>query len=136
MLTLSQEPLDDTKLRKELFNPSAGALVVFEGTVRARTHDRDVVRLEYEGAEPLAQNEFSKIVDEARAQFEFIEARCAHRVGILRPGEVAVWIGVTSAHRSAAFAACKYLIDEVKKRLPIWKKEHYADGASAWINAP
>ena len=115
MLTLSKEPLDDTALRKALFNPQAGALVVFEGTVRDSNAGREVRQLEYEGTAKLAENEFEKIVTEARAQFEFLEARCVHRVGILNPGDVAVWIGVTSAHRSAAFAACKYLIDELKK---------------------
>lgn len=136
MLRLSPESIDDAVLRKSMADPGAGALVVFEGTVRLRNAGREVKRLEYEGTEELACNEFARIVAEARAQFEFLDAKCVHRVGLLQPGEVAVWVGVTSAHRSAAFAACKYLIDEVKKRLPIWKKEHYADGQSEWIHSP
>ncbi len=134
MLKLSSTPLDVAALRRELHNPEAGALVVFEGSVRTKNAGRDVQRLEYEGAEELARNEFGKIVEEARSQFEFIEARCVHRVGLLTPGETAIWIGVTSAHRAAAFAVCKYLIDELKKRLPIWKKEFYENGASEWIH--
>lgn len=136
MLRLSATPLDPRELAAKLQDQRTGALVTFEGRVRDLNQGRDVVRLEYEGTEPLAKKEFEKIVAEARAQFEFTDAFCSHRVGILGPGDIAVWIGVTSVHRSAAFAASKYLIDELKKRLPIWKKEHYADGASEWINSP
>ena len=75
-----------------------------------------------------------KVLAEAQARFPFLEARCVHRVGLLEIGECAVWIGVAAKHRDEAFKACRYIIDEIKVRLPIWKKEHYADGDSGWVN--
>lgn len=73
-------------------------------------------------------------MDEARAKFAVLSAGCVHRIGRLAVGELAVWIGVTAEHRDAAFDACRYIIDELKTRVPIWKKEHYASGAPEWIN--
>lgn len=136
MFTLEQTPLDAAALRAELVTQAAGALVVFEGWVRDHNHGRTVIRLDYEGAEQLAAREFSVIAEEAKSTFGVLALRCAHRVGSLQPGEAAVWVGVISAHRGAAFDACRYVIDELKKRLPVWKKEFYADGDSGWINAP
>ena len=136
MFSLSSKPLDGIDLAAELKNTAAGALVVFEGAVRTQNNGRDVIKLEYEAEEAIAKNEFGKIIKEAREQFDFIDAKCVHRVGVLEPGQVAVWVGVVSVHRSAAFAVCKYLIDELKKRLPIWKKEFYREGDSGWIHAP
>lgn len=136
MFSLHHTPLDAAALRADLLQRAAGALVVFEGWVRDHNHGRTVIRLDYEGAEQLAAREFSVIAEEAKATFGVLALRCAHRVGSLTPGEVAVWVGVISAHRGAAFDACRYVIDELKKRLPVWKKEFYADGDSGWINAP
>ena len=136
MFTLHTTPLDAAALRADLLTQAAGALVVFEGWVRDHSHGRAVIRLEYEGAEILAAREFALIADEAKTNFGVLALRCAHRVGVLQPGEAAVWVGVISAHRGAAFEACRYVIDELKKRLPVWKKEFYADGDSGWINAP
>jgi molybdopterin synthase catalytic subunit len=136
MFTLTDQTLDATALRADLLTQAAGALVVFEGWVRDHSHGRVVIRLDYEGAEVLAAREFSVIAEEARTKFGVLALRCAHRVGSLQPGEAAVWVGVISAHRSAAFDGCRYVIDELKKRLPVWKKEFYAEGDSGWINAP
>lgn len=136
MFRLSTEPLDYALLRREVLEPDGGALVVFEGTVRNHNQGRAVTQLEYEGAEALAAKEFLRLEAEVREQFDFLKVLCVHRVGRLAPGDTAVWIGVTSVHRSAAFAACQFVIHELKKRLPIWKKEYYADGDSGWINAP
>ncbi len=136
MFRLSPQPLDPAQLRRELVEPEGGALVVFEGVVRNHNQGRAVTRLDYEGAEALAIREFDRIEREVREQFDFLKVLCVHRVGQLAAGDIAVWIGVTSVHRSAAFAACQFVINELKKRLPIWKKEHYAEGDSGWINAP
>ena len=136
MFRLSAAPLDPAGLRRELIDPAGGALAMFEGTVRNQNQGRAVTRLEYEGAETMAQKEFARIEADVREQFDFLRVLCVHRVGSLQPGESAVWVGVTAIHRSAAFAACQYVLDEVKKRLPVWKKEHYAEGDSGWINAP
>ena len=73
-------------------------------------------------------------LDEARRKFAIVDAICIHRVGTLEIGDIAVWVGVTAAHRGAAFDACRYIIDEVKARVPIWKKEHYTGGDSGWVN--
>lgn len=90
--------------------------------------------LEYETHAAIAVSEGEAVIAEARERFEIIEARCVHRVGRLAIGECAVWVGVSAGHRGAAFDACRYIIDEIKHRLPIWKKEHYRKGASAWVN--
>lgn len=136
MFELTNNPIDQEQMRRGIVSPEGGALVEFAGTVRNSNRDRAVTALEYEGAEVLARKEFDKIETEARASFSILRLNCVHRTGRLAPGETAVWIGVTALHRDAAFAACQFAINQLKKRLPIWKKEHYADGDSGWINAP
>ena len=82
----------------------------------------------------LANKEGERIVKEAIERFGVLKAACVHRVGSLAIGDIAVWVGVSSKHRAEAFAACRYIIDEVKHRVPIWKKEHYVNGDSGWVN--
>jgi molybdopterin synthase catalytic subunit len=130
---LRAQPIDGEALRRELQAHAAGGFVVFEGWVRERHQGRAVLRLDYQAYDALATKEGEAIVAEARARFDVLDLRCEHRVGTLELGEVAVWIGVAAAHRDAAFAACRYAIDEIKRRVPIWKREHYADGDSGWI---
>jgi molybdopterin synthase catalytic subunit len=134
VIEVSAAPIDTAALQLSLQNAAAGGLCVFEGWVRNENEGHVVERLEYEAHEPLVIVEGEKVLEEARQKFSFLEARCVHRVGVLEIGECAVWIGVASAHRDEAFRACRYIIDEIKLRLPIWKKEHYADGDSGWIN--
>jgi molybdopterin synthase catalytic subunit len=134
MFTLSADPLDAAALQRELADPRAGACVTFEGWVRDHNGGRSVRALDYEAFAGLAEREGTRIVAEARAKFDVLAIRCVHRVGALQIGDLAVWVGVASAHRGAAFDACRYVIDEAKARVPIWKKEHYTDGASQWIN--
>ena len=134
MFKLSKKPLNEQMLKTNLNKSGSGASVCFEGIVRDHNEDRPVLALEYEAYEALAVLEAGLIFEEASRKFQIRSAVCCHRVGYLRVGETAVWIGVTSAHRDTAFKACRYIIDELKKRLPIWKKEHYADGNSGWIN--
>jgi len=136
MFTLTAEPIAGEALKERLSRQDAGAVVIFEGRVRNQNLGRAVHKLEYEGAPEIAANEFAKIENEAHSRFAIIELVCAHRTGTLQVNDVSVWIGVIAPHRDAAFRACRYAIDELKKRLPIWKKEHYADGDSGWINAP
>lgn len=131
---ISSEPIDAAVLARELANSGAGACVTFEGWVRDRNEGRAVRRLDYQAYAALAQNEGERILAEVRGRFAIVSARCAHRVGSLAIGELAVWVGVSAGHRDAAFAACRYVIDEVKKRVPIWKNEHYADGESGWLH--
>jgi molybdopterin synthase catalytic subunit len=102
--------------------------------VRNHNEGQPVLRLEYEAFAELAIKEGQQIIDEALQRFAITGAACVHRVGLLEIGDMAVWVGVAAAHRGAAFDACRYIIDEVKQRVPIWKKEHYASGDSGWIN--
>lgn len=132
--SFSRAALVPAALARALGDESCGALVTFEGWVRNHSEGRSVVRLEYEGYERLAAKEGERIVAEAHGKFEIAHASCVHRLGTLALGELAVWVGVSAQHRSEAFQACRYIIDEVKDRVPIWKKEFYAGGDSGWIN--
>ena len=133
MFRLSPGPLDPDALRRELLDPQAGGYVSFEGRVRSRNEGREVRSLEYEAYGELAEKEGARVLAEARSRFAVLSVAAVHRVGHLRLGELAVWVGVTAEHRGAAFDACRYVIDELKKRVPIWKKEHYATGEAAWM---
>lgn len=130
----SQAPIDPASLRATLGDPACGGYAAFEGWVRNHNEGRRVTRLEYEAFEPLAIKEGERIIAEAMARFGVERAACVHRVGDLAIGELAVWVGVSARHRDEAFRACRYIIDEVKHRVPIWKKEHYENGDSGWVN--
>jgi adenylyltransferase/sulfurtransferase len=132
--TLSSTALDIAKLQQSLRDPAAGGYAAFEGWVRNHNEGQQVTRLEYEAFEVLALKEAERIIDEAVKKFGVLRAMCIHRIGSLEIGDIAVWVGVSSAHRDEAFKACRYIIDEVKHRLPIWKKEHYVNGDSGWVN--
>lgn len=134
MFTLINKPLDAASLKQGLARPDAGACVTFEGWVRDHNEGQRVTRLEYEAYETVAGKEGATIVNEARQRFDVYDVHCTHRVGTLEIGELAVWVGVTAAHRDDAFRAARYVIDEVKARVPIWKKEHYVAGDSGWVN--
>lgn len=134
MLEMTRAAIRPDELRCRLADPAAGAYAAFEGWIRNENEGHAVVRLEYEAYEPLAVKEGARIIAEAKSRFHIGNALCVHRTGLLEIGECAVWVGVSSPHRDEAFAACRYIIDEVKVRLPIWKKEHYADGHSGWVN--
>ena len=131
---ISGEALDIGALAASLTDRAAGALASFEGWVRDHNDGRQVDGLDYEIFEPLALAEGAAILDEAQRKFNVLGIRAVHRYGMLAIGDCAVWVGVVSAHRDEAFRACRYVIDEVKHRLPIWKKEHYRDGTAEWVN--
>ena len=118
---------------REMENHAAGAYTSLEGWVRNHNEGKDVASLEYEAYPDLALKEGCRILAEALEKFDIIDSRCIHRTGHLQIGEIAVWVGTTAKHREEAFTACRYIIDEVKSRVPIWKKEHYADGDSGWV---
>ena len=130
----TRSAIDVAAARLELEDLGAGGYVSFEGWVRNENEGREVTRLEYEAFEELALKEGERILAEVSARLPIKHALCIHRVGELGLGDMAVWVGVSSAHRGAAFAACRAVIDEVKHRVPIWKKEHYRNGDSAWVN--
>ena len=114
-------------------NNGIGARSVFEGTVRNVNDGLEVKKLEYECYESLAIKEGDQILNEAIEKFDLIDAFCIHRVGTLEIGETAVIVLATSGHRDQSFKGCRYIIDEVKCRVPIWKKEHYEYGESEWL---
>lgn len=111
----------------------AGGIVTFEGRVRNSNHGRKVSHLEYEAFKEMAEIEGNKIIKEAFEKFDILDATCTHRTGVLQIKDLAVWIAVYSKHREAAFRACEYIIDQVKIRVPIWKKENYVDGKTDWV---
>ncbi|NCF52195.1 molybdenum cofactor biosynthesis protein MoaE [Gammaproteobacteria bacterium] len=134
MITLTTAEIRPDELRRQLFDPAAGAYCGFEGWIRNRNEGQNVLRLEYEAYEPLVLSEGEAVIEEARLQFPHLHAHCVHRTGLLEIGDCAVWVGVSSPHRDEAFSACRYIIDHLKVRLPIWKKEYYEDGHSGWVN--
>ena len=134
MFEISAAPIEVARLQAALGDVRAGACVTFEGWVRNHNEGQPVQSLEYEAYQPLAEAEGARILAEARERFALVGAVAVHRVGHLALGDLAVWVGVTAGHRGPAFEACRYIIDEAKARLPIWKKEHYVSGATTWIN--
>lgn len=134
MFRFAPGSIDTEAARRELQEPGAGGYASFEGWVRDHNEGQEVTRLEYEAFQELAMKEGDRIVAEALRRYPVKHALCIHRIGSLRVGEMAVWVGVSSAHRGEAFDACRFIIDEVKHRLPIWKKEHYRSGNSGWVN--
>lgn len=132
--SFARAALDPRALIRQLADESCGALVTFEGRVRNHNDGRGVLRLEYEGYEALAVKEGGRIMEEALQRFDIVRALCVHRLGALELGDLAVWVGIGAHHRGTAFEACRYIIDEVKDRVPIWKKEFYAEGDSGWVN--
>lgn len=131
---LSETAFDPAATREWLMRDEAGAYASFEGWVRDHHGGRAVAGLRYESYALLAEREGEKILAEAMENFAIVEARCVHRVGELGVGELAVWVGVSAAHRDAAFAACRYIIDETKSRVPIWKHERYVEGDAGWLH--
>lgn len=134
MFFLTASSIDKTSLQQRITNRCIGAVVTFEGKVRNTNERKNVVALEYEAYEPLAIKEANVIIEEAKEQFPIFDVVAAHRTGRLDVGDVAVIIVVSATHRRAAFSACQYVIDEIKKRLSIWKNEYYLDGTSAWVS--
>jgi molybdopterin synthase catalytic subunit len=124
-----REPIDLQKIRKSLEHPEDGATLFFEGVVRNNTRGRRTQYLDYEAYESMAINEMERLSQAALENFKVRDVCLIHRLGRLEIGETSVLIGVSSAHRSAAFEACRWLIDTLKKTVPIWKKEYFEDGA-------
>lgn len=131
---LADSAIDADALRGALESMAVGAVVCFEGRVRDHNDGRAVNGLSYQAYAALAEAEGQRIVAEALARFPIERAVCVHRVGDLALGELAVWAGVAAGHRAAAFDACRYIVDQVKARVPIWKREHYREGESAWLH--
>ena len=133
-MEITNKPIDKKEFYAALDNPTAGAVVGFEGLVRNHNEGLSVDALEYEVFASMALNEGKKILSEALEQFNISEIKATHREGRLNIGEAAVIVAAASSHRDAAFKACRYVIDEIKHRLPIWKKEHYTNQPAEWVD--
>lgn len=131
---ITAEPIVPEQLRARLADLSCGGYVSFEGWVRDHNEGQQVVRLAYEVHAPIAITEGQRVLREAQEKFGISQAFGIHREGELALGDCAVFVAVSSPHRGEAFEACRFIIDEVKQRLPIWKKEYYDNGNSGWVN--
>lgn len=133
LFTISDHPIQASPLIDQLRCGEAGALATFAGWVRNHNNGKAVQSLEYQVYEALAIKEGLKIIQEAKTKFTLHQAIAVHRSGHLEVGETAVWVGTVASHRQAAFAGTQYLIDQIKVRLPIWKKEFYLDHPAHWV---
>ncbi|MEO5826433.1 MAG: molybdenum cofactor biosynthesis protein MoaE [Gemmatimonadales bacterium] len=133
MAALTTEPIDQTALGALVLRPGYGAVTSFVGHVRNHHGGRSVDRLCYSAYHQMAERECAAIAEEAMTRWEVVVA-VRHRLGDLVVGDIAVAVAIGSAHRAEGFAACRFVIEEVKRRVPIWKHEHYADGTSAWVD--
>lgn len=132
MILLQREPLDPGAIAGTVRDPAAGGIDVFIGTVRSERSGREVIALEFEAYESMALREMQAIAAEAAQRWMLVKTAVVHALGRRERGEPVVVIAVSAPHRAAAFDACRYIIDELKKRVPIWKKEIFTDG-EAWV---
>jgi len=134
MIKITEKPIDVQKVIDTASSLGAGAVNVFVGTVRNNAHGKNVVWLEYEAYETMAVAEIRKIIDDASHRWPLQGWAVSHRIGTLKPGEVAVAVAVSTPHRRDSFDACQYIIDTLKEKTPIWKKEVFEDGEE-WVSA-
>ena len=134
MIKITEKPIDAQKVIDTASSLGAGAVNVFVGTVRNTAHGKNVLWLEYEAYEAMVVAEIKKIIDEAANRWDLLGWAVSHRIGTLKPGEVSLAIAVSTPHQRDAFEACAYILDNLKARAPIWKKEVFEDG-EGWISA-
>jgi molybdopterin synthase catalytic subunit len=135
IVSLSEGPLDVAAHEAAVADPRAGAIVSFKGVVREHDHGRDVARLEYH-AHPSAADVLAQVAKEVAELPGVVGIAVSHRIGMLEVGDVALAAAVSTAHRADAFAVCARLVDEVKHRLPVRKRQVFADGSDEWVNYP
>ncbi|CAN5466840.1 molybdenum cofactor biosynthesis protein MoaE [soil metagenome] len=134
MISITDKPLDTQKVIESASSGGAGAINVFIGTIRDSANNKKVVQLEYEAYETMAVAETQKIVEQASKRWELLGCAISHRIGILKPGDVAVVVAVSTKHRKESFEACQFIIDSLKVSVPIFKKEIFEDG-EVWVGA-
>jgi len=134
MIQLTDSPIDVPAVIAGVRSPGAGAVVLFLGTVREMTEGRETRMLEYEAYAPMAQRVLDELEAEARRRWPLVQCAIVHRLGQLTVGQTSVAIAASAAHREPAFEAARWLIDQIKQRVPIWKKEHRSDGTSQWVH--
>jgi molybdopterin synthase catalytic subunit len=134
MIKITEKPVDVQKVIETATSIGGGAINVFIGMVRNTSNNKKVVWLEYEAYESMAVAETRKIIDEAASRWPLMGWAVSHRIGTLKPGEVAVAVAVSTKHRKESFEACQFIIDTLKEKVPIFKKEVFEDGEE-WIGA-
>jgi molybdopterin synthase catalytic subunit len=134
MIRITDGPIDTPDVLQQVQSPKAGAVVLFLGTTREFTDDRQTESLDYECYRTMAEQKMEELADEARRRWSLVGCAMVHRVGHVAIGEASVAIAVSSPHRQASFEAGQWLIDTLKQVVPIWKKENWADGTSDWVH--
>jgi molybdopterin synthase catalytic subunit len=134
MIQLTSHPIDTAALVDHVRHPEAGAVVMFLGTTRELTGGRQTVALDYEAYHEMAERRLRELEAEARRRWPVIECMVVHRLGRVPPTETSVAIAVSTPHRADAFAAGQWLIDSLKRDVPIWKREQWADGSTEWVH--
>ena len=128
-----REPIDPARVLGDALSPDDGAALLFWGVVRNRNEGRAVTQLEYQAYEAMAEREMLRIADEARERWATGEIRVVHRIGTLEIGEASIAIAVAAPHRGEAYEASRYVIEQVKERVPVWKREGYVEGDREWV---
>lgn len=134
MTRLTRDPIDHAALTDAVRRPGCGAVVTFLGTVRDLTGDEVTVALDYEAYPPMAEAKLAEIEADTRARWPAGDVALVHRLGRLEVGDVSVAVAVSCPHRGQAFEACRHAIDRLKELVPIWKRENWADGRTAWVH--
>jgi molybdopterin synthase catalytic subunit len=134
MIHLTNHPIDCGALLEQACDPRAGAVVLFLGTTRELTDGRQTIKLDYEAYRAMAERQLAELDAEARRRWPIVECMIVHRLGCVPVAEASVAIVVSTPHRADAFAAGQWLIDTLKRDVPIWKREQYADGTSEWVH--
>ncbi len=132
-IELTKEALDVGAAAAFLATPGAGGLSLFVGTTRRWTGEQETEELAYDAYAPMAEQEMRRLVAQAQGRWPVLKACVLHRLGVVPVAEASVVVGVATPHRAEAFDACRFLIDALKQQVPIWKREHYADGSTAWV---
>jgi molybdopterin synthase catalytic subunit len=134
LASLVRAPIDPIAVIRSVSNPGNGAVLLFLGAVRQVNDGRDVTGIDYAAYEAMAQRELEAIVTEAAGKFGSSDVAVQHRLGELGVEEISVAIAVGHAHRDAAYSVSRFVIEELKRRVPIWKREHYTDGTREWVD--
>lgn len=135
MIQLTRQPIDEPLLLKQAGHDACGAVMCFSGTVRNHHQGMPVVKLAYEAYVPMALSEIEKVVNEAKKKWpDLKKVQAIHRFGEMNVGESSIFITVATPHRPEAFASLRFLIDRIKRDVPIWKKEFYESGTSDWLH--
>jgi molybdopterin synthase catalytic subunit len=134
LIQLTHDEIDYTILTESIRSNRAGAVVLFLGTVREMTNGRQTTSLDYDAYPEMAEAKMTELINEAREKWPIEQIGIIHRLGYLQLGDISVAVALSCPHRHQAFEAGRFLIDELKVRVPIWKKEHWADGTTEWVH--